>query len=387
MTAVLEEKKSTHKVEIVPVELLPHPNADLLSIIPVFGYTYVGRTQDWIGVKRGAYIPPDSVVNVSRPEFAFLAATERGNGSGDGTVRIKAKKLRGVVSFGLMVPVPDDTPLGDDWADRLGVEHYEPPLRHEKKAKGVVLGGEELAGPAVHAPKYDLDAFRRYHHLFEAGEPVIVTEKLDGANARYVFHDGQMFCGSRTRWTREFPDYSHVTVEYLTNQGCPVEKAEAIVRGLASKTPKRNIWWQALHDTFGLELLCEENPGTVVYGEVYGDVNCIKYGLGGNRFAAFDVMQGGRFLDPLDAYRLLDAYGVPRVPQLHLELDSMPELLDPLPYDFNLLCEMAEGKTFVPGSNAIREGIVVSPLHEREDPHLGRVKLKIVSATYLEKFR
>ena len=39
MTAVLEK---TYPVEIVPIEMQPHPNADLLSIIPVFGYTYVG---------------------------------------------------------------------------------------------------------------------------------------------------------------------------------------------------------------------------------------------------------------------------------------------------------------------------------------------------------
>lgn len=383
MSTAVEEKKSTHKVEIVPVELTPHSGADLLSIVPVFGYTYVARTEDWVGVKRAAYIPPDSIVDASRPEFAFLAPTAKGL---DLKVRIKAKKLRGVVSFGLMVPVPDDTPLGDDWAERLGVEHYEPPLAGESKSKGKgpILGGDVAPAPLVYAPKYDLDAFRRYHKLFTPGEPVVVTEKLDGANARFVCSGDQMHCGSRERWTREFPDYSHVTLEFLTAQGVSPEKAEGILAGLslrAGHPPKRNIWWQALRDNPGLEGFCRDQPGTIIYGEVYGDVNCIKYGLGGNRFAAFDLlMKNGKWANPQTVRDVCLGYSIPQVPAISP---------DPIPYDFDLLCELAEGPTLVAGAKpgTIREGVVVSPIREREDPHLGRVKLKIVSGAYLEKYR
>ena len=41
---------------------MPHPNADILSIVKVFGYTCVVRTQDWKDRSVGAYIPPDSAV-------------------------------------------------------------------------------------------------------------------------------------------------------------------------------------------------------------------------------------------------------------------------------------------------------------------------------------
>ena len=236
----------------------PHPNADLLSIIPVFGYTYVGRTQDWTGVTKGAYIPPDSIVDATRPEFMFLIDQAKG----DGKVRIKAKKLRGVVSFGLMVPVPDDTELGEDWAERLGVEHYEPPLAVERdKTKGP-FGSDEAPTPPVYAPKYDLDNFRRYSTLFEAGEPVVVTEKLDGANARYTCIDGVMHCGSRTRWIREFVDYSHLTVDFLIAGGCEPEKAEQVFANLTTRPQKRNIWWQALQNYSAIEEFCRANPGT-----------------------------------------------------------------------------------------------------------------------------
>jgi hypothetical protein len=38
------------------------------------------------------------------------------------------------------------------------------------------------------------------------------------------------------------------------------------------------------------------------------------------------------------------------------------------------------------GAKNIREGIVVKPERERTDPTIGRVQLKIISNTYLEKY-
>ncbi len=89
MYAEVERKKSTHKVEVVPVVLEKHPNADNLSIIRVHGFTVVGNTEAWKNVTKAAYIPSDSLVKVARPEFSFLASQAK-----DGLYRVKAKKLR-----------------------------------------------------------------------------------------------------------------------------------------------------------------------------------------------------------------------------------------------------------------------------------------------------
>ena len=40
--------KSTHRVEVVPVLLTPHPNADSLSVVQVFGYSVCVKTADWL---------------------------------------------------------------------------------------------------------------------------------------------------------------------------------------------------------------------------------------------------------------------------------------------------------------------------------------------------
>lgn len=99
---------------VVPFNLTPHNNANALSIVPVGDLHYVARTEDWQGVTKAIFVPPGSTVDTSRPEFAWLA--EKGP-----NVKVEPLKIRGVVSSGLMVRVPDDTPLGEDWTERLGI--------------------------------------------------------------------------------------------------------------------------------------------------------------------------------------------------------------------------------------------------------------------------
>jgi len=370
-----ETKKSTHRVEVVPVVLEKHPNADSLSVVNVFGgYTCCVKTADWHGITKAAYIPPDSVVDVRRPEFAFLADQAKG----DGTARIKAKKLRGVVSFGLLVPLPAIANVGDDLADALGVTHYEPPTEQERAGRNnFVTGGEAAEQPKLFTVKYDLDAFRRYHRLFTPGEPVFVTEKIDGANARYVYQDGQMHCGSRTEWKKEYPSYDHLTVESLTAQGMDANKASEVIERLQSKPKTINLWWAALHATPGLEKFCRDNPGVIVYGEVFGYVQKLRYGHkpGTVSFAAFDLMRDGHWLNPHEAR------------ELGKSLPWVPLLAGGMPFDFDAITALAEGPSQWPGADHIREGCVVKPLVERRDPHIGRVCFKCVGGAYLEKYR
>jgi hypothetical protein len=105
-------------------------------------------------------------------------------------------------------------------------------------------------------------------------------------------------------------------------------------------------------------------------------VNCLVY-FSQVQFAAFDLMFAGNWQDAEHASL---GHQLPWVPRL------TPE---PIPYDFERICEMAEGLTTVPGAKpgTIREGLVVSPLRERVDGRVGRVKMKVVAAAYLERYR
>lgn len=317
---------STHRVEIVPVTMEPHPNADTLSIVKVFGFTVCVRTEDWAGVAHGAYIPPDSVVP-DTPAFAFL----------DGHRRIRARKLRGIVSMGLLMPAPEGVGVGDDVAEALGVTHYEPPMQCS-------TSGEDAPAPSGYAPCYDVEALRRYAHLFAFGEHVWVSEKIHGASSRFRFDGETLHVGSRNHWKRDDP---------------------------------RSIWWQALRGTPGLEAFCREFPGWTVYGEVYGQVQDLKYGVDrGVRFAAFDLLQpDGTWTPPAEAFGVVQWEKIPWVPIVSVSM----------PFDAGAMEALANGPSLVPGANHCREGIVVRPLAERTDPEIGRVQLKLPGTEYLTR--
>lgn len=319
---------STHRVEVVPVRMEPHPNADALSIVRVFdGYVCCVRTADWQGVERGAYIPPDSVCPATE-QFAFLGDHRR----------IKVKRLRGVVSMGLLVPAPDGAALGDDVAEALGVTHYDPPLP-------LTSGGEAIKPPPGYRPVFDVESLRRYASALVPGEPVIVTEKIHGANGRFTYlEDAGFFCGSRTEWKKESAD---------------------------------NLWWRALRETAGLREFLTSCPGVTVYGEVYGQVQDLKYGTtkGGVRFAAFDILKGSEWMDPLPARDWSTPFGLPWVPTIECGEG----------FDLDKAMALAEGPSLVPGADHVREGCVVKPLAERTDPTVGRVCLKVVGNGYLER--
>jgi RNA ligase (TIGR02306 family) len=325
-------EKSTHKCEVVEVHPIAHPNADKLEVCSVFGYVCCVQKGQFKDGDLAAYVPPDSVVDSARPEFSFCAGHER----------IRVKKLRGVVSMGLLVAPPPGAKLGDDVAEALGVKHFEPPIKWSMSPGPGQKGLDDGPPPkGVYAPTFDVDALRRYSNVFEDGEPVWITEKIHGANARYCFVDGQMMAGSKTKWKL----YSEM-----------------------------NMWWRALAAHPEIQLFCQNHPGVVVYGEAYGCVQDLKYGLGQGqvKIAVFDIMRNGAWVDANEAVNM--APGLPWAPSLCVNM----------PYNAEAIYALAEGPSLIPGANHMREGIVVKPLKERVDQKVGRVCMKVVSTAYLE---
>lgn len=318
---------STHKVEVVPVTVEPHPNADKLGVVKVFGYTVCVQKEMWKDKTIGAYVPPDSLVDTTRPDFAFLGEHKR----------IKVKKLRGIISQGLLVPAPEGSKVGDDVMAQLGVTHYEPP-------EPISTGGDNVVAPSGFRPNYDVESFHRYGHLFEKNENVWVTEKIHGASARFCFADGKLFCGSRNSWKLD---------------------------------SESNIWWKVARKYPAIERFLQTHPQCTLYGEVYGAVQDLKYGHqnGHVSFAGFDILLNDHWMNAEDAYKLAQDNLIPWVPVISQNAIFAEEGLK----------AWAEGSSLIAGASHLREGIVIKPLIERTHPEIGRVQLKIVSNSYLER--
>jgi RNA ligase (TIGR02306 family) len=331
--------KSTHEAPVVKIEVIePHPNADSLCLVKIWDYTCCARIGEFNIGDKAIYICPDSVIsNFDLPELSFLT---------DGTnkpVRIKAKKLRGIYSQGLLIKVPEflgGEPVGTDVAERLNITHYEPP---QEQASTFADGARTpRLKDSTHAPIYDVDSCFKYSKCFVDGEEVIATLKIHGTNSRFIYssEDEIFHLGSHYRWI---------------------------------KHDNTNIWSRAVNQNPWIEEWCRNNPDIVVYAEVYG-MQSLKYRLkpGEYKIAAFDLMREGKFIDYDEAK------------ELGKQLIWAPVIYRG-PYNFETLKELSNNLKNV-WNDGIEEGLVVGPVKERWDPKLqGRLKLKIVSSAYLEK--
>lgn len=321
---------SEHHIEVVrlgPVE--KHENADTLAVTLVHGgYPCIVRIGEFSEGDLAVYVPVDAVVPVDHPRFAFL-------GAGHG--RIRSRRLRGVFSMGLLVKPESDMSEGDDVAERWGITKWEPPEYGPGSGGSFASSGGE---PCPFAwPVYDLEGLRKYGGILEPGEPVQVSEKIHGCNGRFVYKDGRLWVGSRNQAKLESED---------------------------------DLWWRVARQHDLAEKLANV-PDVVVYGEVYGQVQDLKYGVdSGARFAIFDAvdLRTMRWFDVSEIDTLAAVLDVPRVPELYRG-----------PWDPSRATEWAEGPSTLAAH--VREGFVVRPLVTRHHPRHGRVILKMHGQGYL----
>lgn len=390
---------STHRVNVVRIdEIHPHTNADTLGIIYIGGYQVVVKKDDYKVGDLAIYIQPDTIVPVI-PQFAFLWADRE---FADGTIpeklrRITVRRFRKEWSEGLLMPLkefgteqnprsfrvlledgvdqggfPNHTSLlvseGDDVAKLLGFTHYvepEPiaPLQGKRQQpkrpnslrgwffyilaklhiyRPAVYGADQTKPPKQYSPVYDVEGFKNYPRTFAEGEEVLVTEKIHGSNARYLFDGENMHVGSHNYWKSE-------------KSTC--------------------IWRQALKTFPVIETFCRQHPGATLYGEIAPTQKGYTYGTqnGEIAFFIFDILQAdGTWLDKNKLFEIADGkYLVP--------------LLYAGPFNLAHIKTLVEGNTTVKGANHLREGVVVSSATERIVRGLGRAQLKIKSLKFLEK--
>lgn len=332
---------STHSVPVVRIESIEaHPDADALDVVRVNGYQCVVKRGEFHPGDLAIYIEPDYMVPLDNPLFSWLRPANKP----DRTMqRIGVKRLRGVYSMGLLLPALPGMTEGDDVMAELGIERYEPP-----EDASVGTGGETEEPPyRIPIPVYDLENLRHYPNKL-AGRDVIITEKIHGTNARYVWSSehGRMFCGSRREWKRDGD----------------------------------NAYWRALRAHPWIEAWCKAYPDIILWGEVYGWVQDLRYGANPGElfFKAFDAyqVQTGRFW-PHGSLITSAGYPVDRLVPLVFE-GACPPLA--------VLEAMADGDSLI--GPHMREGIVIEevvPNGWDDDLKDWRVKLKLPGNRYLAR--
>lgn len=376
---------SEFHVRVVKVTgVVKHPGADSLSIADIEGYPVVFRTGEFEEGQQAVYIPVDSIVPDTE-QWAFLGPKERAPGDPihERYRRIKAKKLRGVFSMGMLAPLPQDgwTQLvGHNMQKAMGITKWDPTaeiehgtgpgLGNARKAwydalpwyqkvltrlfwarlywtlrrRRVGYLSDNLEGPSAFQKYTDIESLRRHGRILDEGEQVVITEKIHGANARFGWLDGVFWVGSHEKWKRR-----------------------------PAKGEPAGWWWKAVLDE-GLEERLKQAPDIGFYGEVYGPgVQAgFTYGHASLKVRFFDALdlKTGRYLDQDAFIDLACGLGLEVVPLLYRG-----------PWSSDLR-KLADGPSIIGGSNNIREGFVVKPVQERRS-HIGRTILKLVGEQYL----
>ncbi len=342
---------SDFKVEVVAIaDVRPHENADALDILKVFDFPVIAKRGEYKVGDLAAYVPVDAIV----PDTDDWRWLNGGLPLKLKHARIKAKKLRGVFSMGLLVKPPTGASVGDDVSAALGIVKYEEvePSTYAGGVKGASIDAEPDPGFIPHYT--GIESLRRYAHILDLDEEVVITEKIHGANARYGWRDGRLYCGSHRQF--KLP-------AFVTSDGRTVEP----------------MWWTAAKAN-RLDVVLALNPHIALFGEVYGQVQDLRYNakLGdAPRFRAFDAfdVSAGRYLDHADFEAFCIRVGIPMAPLLYRGpwggLDAHRAL--------------ADGSTLIDGADHMREGFVVRPAKERFDEHVGRVIFKLVGEGYLTR--
>ncbi len=344
-----------------------HIDADNLSIATVLGdYPVVIKTDQYKVSDMVGYFAIDTVVP-DVEEFYFLCPKKYIKFEDDyGVVQqrqdgmkyelgqvpekyrvIRAKRIRGVYSQGMLVDLKLFHNVGDSIVEEFGlkkvVEEEEENLPGLKKTRGT---NAEKAPSGWSIPHYDIDGIRKYIACLREDEEIVLTEKLHGSNAAFS-HDGERL------WVKS--------------------------RNYYKKMDPEDMWWDiALR--YDLEKKLSFFPNLVFFGEVYGQIKGFRYdtviadGRLLTKIRFFDVydVRKGRYLDYNDRIKAIARADLEAVPQLYFGKWQGKELMYPF----------AEGPSML-NPKHVREGWVLNTRYERYEERLqSRMQVKLVGEGY-----
>lgn len=389
---------STFACPVVRIKIEPHPNADAIEIARVGDYQSIVKKGQFSDGELAVYIPEQAVLpQWLLEELGFWnETTQKGGLSGSLGNRVRAIKLRGVLSQGLIYAIDREVyddgvaytldapgqlqPLyldagseeGTDTAEYLGITKYEPPIPSHMAGR---IAGVDLAATL----NYDFENLKKLPDLFEDGELVLVTEKIHGtfmqvgvvpsemANERY--YKGRVIVSSKGMGAKGF------ILDHTDETNLYVQTAKKY--GLLDSALE--YFGDAADDVGKPYFVCGEVFGKTATGAGVQDLIYNGETLG---FRAFDVCCGTRgqqeFFDYESFMDAVEALKVPNVPILELG-----------PYSKEMVLRHTNGNTMVQPEitrnyvNQIREGVVVKSAHEKLHPRYGRKIAKSVSEAYL----
>lgn len=355
---------SAFEVKVYKLEILPHPNADQIELAKVGDYVSIVRKGDFKRGDLAAYIAEGSIV----PEPILRDLGLVGKLSGGEKNRVKAIKLRQVVSQGLVYPCKNGWKEGQDVAEELGIKKWEPVVPQHMRGRAV--------GVALNITvNYDIENIKKHNQLFQEAEFISITEKIHGTFTQFGYIPQRLF-----------EPYLHlgcytVTSKGLGGRGILLDYEDlGNVYSKIAQDPRYNLMTKLVCIKAEYKDIIGDNP-IYICGEIFGPgvQKGFGYGCAAGEiaFRIFDIAYGERsslqYIRPSTLWRISEDYEIPLAPVLYVG-----------PYSKEKILECTDGMETVSGKKLhIREGCVVRPFDERYEDRAGRVILKSVSNAYL----
>jgi len=355
---------SNWKVFKEKIELFIHPNADALEIGKVGTYQVVVQKGLYKDGDEIIFAPEKSVLTGDiKTEFEkYLSGTEKN--------RVKAVRLRGEISCGIIIPkhlVSDfeSIEIGLDISDALGITKYEPPIPTQ-------LAGKVKSFDLPFIGNHDCEHFNVYVNDLVNGERVVITEKLHG---------------------------SQFILAHEIETGKIIVSSKGMLKsGLAIEESDENTYWIATKNDDIVGCITRNfNSGVVqVFGEVIPVQKGYNYGQKDPTVRIFDVRVNGESIPYDKVPNELSEIWVPVVYDGTLNLEEKEIVIYEdnekgirktrvdyiLPKD---VVDFCRGNELVSGKELhIREGVVLRPYIDRDAKDGTKLRLKIINPAYKE---
>lgn len=348
----------------------PIEGADQIEVVSVLGWKCVTKKGEFKENDLAVYIPEASVV----PKDLLAKMGLEGRLSGAGKNRVKAIKLRKVLSQGLLLTIRDFEAWGyykdhmdgsilkldTDISGILGIEKWSPVIPAHLVGEVGNYHGRTI--------RYDIENIKSHPGVFIDGEMVEFSEKIHGT-----------FCGVTIIPGLNDPEMLYTnTLVYSKGQGA---KGFVFKDNLANE---HNLYLKTIKKLKAIDDISNRIVGYPIHilGEIYGiGVQDLGYDQIEPKFRAFDVVYEDagnfRYLGRKDFHSFCSSCKIDTVPILYSG-----------PFSQELLNEYTSGNSEASpetcSSFHIREGVVIRPFEEGTfGKNRSRKILKSVSAAYL----
>lgn len=249
------------------------PGAENIEVATVRGWKVVVKKGEYQVGDLAIYIEIDAFIPTAMAPFLTKPGHFPKVYEGIEGERLRTVKLRGQISQGLILPLSvhnavsaaDESNIGDDVTEHLGIVKYEPPIA--ACLAGTVRGNFPSAVPKTDQERIQ-NLGKQLKQWQEQGLHFEVSEKLDGSSATF----------------------------YLDLEGT----LHVCSRNLDLKEDENNTFWKIAHQyDIGAKMIEDGLFGYAVQGELIGEgIQDNKYKLKGHDFYVFDIynVNTGKYL-------------------------------------------------------------------------------------------